>query len=167
MTLSKFFIGVSLSLTPATLCNAALRNVDSIKGVDTALVLVEVNKPLKDAGLDEDAIREQVEAMLRKAGIRPLTQRQYDAQILSNRAQVVSVTFFALPSKNGAIIYNNSFQLLEMVKLDRTGKRSLAILWQVSGVGSIALDRVQNLRDDVAEQSEVFLNDQVKANPNK
>ena len=131
-----------------------------LKGVE---VVIEKIKPAAERlGLTRDQIKTDVELRLRKAGVRVLTEKE--------RLEMPGVPFLyvnvgiAFNADSTLVAYSIRAELNELVTLDR-GFRTRGAIWDTSRVGGVGTGRISELREDVGDQVDRFINDYLAANP--
>ena len=159
-------VGLSLLLTVAEAHpTGGSHTLKGLRGVEVVAEMSETSATLlqKD-GVGESQLQTRVEAKLRQAGIRVLTQEEGDKAPASpylylniNSTQMQGKPLFA----SVAI----ALELQERVVLQRGKKTAFAATWSTATVGTVPADDVRSIYDRVGDLVDEFVNDYLAANP--
>jgi hypothetical protein len=137
----------------------------ALVGLKGVYVWVSGIKPeVERLGLTKDQIRIDVELKLRKAGVRVLTKEE---RFETPGAPSLEVDFAnALSPDNPIVACSILVSLQEQVTLDRDF-RTYGAIWQVGFVRPILKKNIREIRGDVGDLVDEFVNDYLAANPKK
>lgn len=129
-----------------------------LKGVQ---VLVESLEPEAERlGLTNNQIKTDVELLLRKAGIRVLTQEE-----MENTSGMPYLYVNVNTSIGGGLIaYNISVELSEFVTL-ANGLQAFGVIWDTGRIGTVLTNNIRQIRDSIGDEVDNFINDYLAANP--
>jgi len=153
----------------AALASPALAADDDVMGKTLAGlrgVRVEVVKMDPDAereGLTQSILRTDVELRLRQSGIRVLTDADDALTQGTLHLQVRTVK-----SEHGFYAYNIDLGLWQFVRLIRDPSiASVAVTWRAGKGGFIGTPRFPEIRNDVRDMVDEFINAYLAANPKR
>ncbi len=132
----------------------------SLKGVQAVQVVVERMAPDAERdGLTKSLLQTEVEARLRQAGI----------EVKPSGDPYLYVAIDTRKSKSGVYTYMVRVQFCQAVTLwrDPTSIRYGAITWDVGGFGQLPSPRLQEVRSDLADYVDKFINAYLEQNPKK
>jgi len=141
---------------------------DTLKGLRGVEVVIELSETsetlLQKDGMGESQLQTRVEAKLRQAGIRVLTQEEGD--------KTPGRPYLYL-NINSTKVYGNppfasvaiALELQEQVLLQRGKKSAFAATWSTATVGTVPADNVRSIYDRVGDLVGEFINDHLAANP--
>lgn len=134
----------------------------TLVGLTRISVLLEnVDEDAQQRGLSAHQIQTDVELRLRQAGI-PVA----DTSEQGNPYLYVNVQTLRL--ERGAYVWHLEVQLLQRVALDRNPSNTLlAPTWGSSKLGIIGADKLSQLRDDIRDMVDEFINAFLAANAKK
>ncbi len=140
-----------------------------LRGLDTVRVtLLPLDRDVENDGLSADLVRQDVELRLRKVGIRVLSEEEFKEKPLT---PTISVKLLIAAHKGpaaGLCTFSLSLDLCELVTLARDSKiTALASTWHTSSLGAVGKGKVRELRSEVTDAVDDFLNDFLAANPKK
>lgn len=156
---------IALAATISFLCCAArsfpFSPVDSLKGLEGVEVLVEEIRPeLEDFHITVIQIQGDVEAQLRHAGIRVLSQRE-NARIHSLRQPYLYVRIHSYkpPSRRDVLVFNVELALKQKVVLrgQPEDKCFFAPTWFKSSVGVLTWKSTSEVRNTINELMAKFI----------
>lgn len=138
---------------------AALRGLEGV-----GVVIENVGEEARDAGLRQEAIRNDVELRLRSAGI-PILEPARRFEVSGAPYLYVNVNAIGLEEIDH-FVYNIEVALNEYVNLVRhPGMQLTAASWKVPDVlGVIHEDDLRDLREDIKDFVDQFANDYLAAN---
>jgi len=138
---------------------------DSMKGLIGVHVIVqEPSKEAEKDGLTKASIQTDVEVKLRLAGIRVLT-REETLKAPGKPYIYVNVDTLRNPSFP-FYAYNVRVELFQEVEsVVRAGVMVSGITWQNTRVGSVGASNLREVRDDLKDDMDKFVNDWLTANP--
>ena len=129
------------------------------------IVVKPINPDARRDGLDGGQIRSDVEAQLRKAGIRILAP---SGSSRSPDSPHLYVRIGAVKHPNGLYAYSTQVLLAETVRLERDPSiKVVATTWTTGGVAPVERPFLRDaVRQSVADKVGLFINDYAGANPN-
>jgi len=133
-----------------------------LKGVEVAVE--GMNPQAERLGLTKAQIQTDVELRLRKAGVRVLTDEESLGTPGSPWLYVNVGTF--IRSGSALCAYGVEVVLNEMVTLAR-GFKTVGGIWHTGNVGTVGTSNIREIRKDVGDQVDKFINDYLAANPKK
>ena len=156
--------------TPATLQDTLrvthiFEPKDSLKGLQGVAVAVEELRPdIERYGLTSQQIKNDVELRLRQKNIKVLSKQEW---LMAPGEPFLYVNINVVVKDNGSIAsYNLSVQLIQHVFLSRDlTKAFFATTWQNLFVGSVDVNKIESIRQDVEHQVDAFINDYLAVNP--
>lgn len=132
------------------------------------VVVEEIGRDLKNAGISEDAIKTKVELRLRTSGIRVLSEEERQAT-LGRPYLYVNVTSIVgdRDSDGDPLMFACSIDvsLSEDCTLLRFPLSQSAETWECRGVGVVGSQKARGVYDLVLEYVDGFCNDYLAANP--
>jgi hypothetical protein len=138
----------------------------SLKGLKGINVLVEpVKAEVEQGGLTKTSIQTDVELKLRQAGITVLTEAESLAAPGSPYLYISVGTVGSGPLS----AYATHVELAQSVRLDRDPGIWLAgaTTWSVASVGTVGRDNLREIRDDIKDNVDQFINAYLSVNPKK
>jgi hypothetical protein len=150
------FPGVSHALT---------HNQKALVGLRGVNVIVEnISPKAENLGLTAEQIKTDVELRLRKAGVRVLTAKERLA-IPGMPYLYVNVSI-AFSRDSTLVSYAALVALREWVTL-ANGFETDAAIWNTGMVGGCGINHIREIRIDVGDQVDKFINDYLAANPKR
>lgn len=131
----------------------------TLKGITTLAVSVDVSEELQRAGLSQSQLQIDAELRLRQSGLRVVP--------VSASVPWLQVVFESngMPERS-LYVFGVRAGLSQGVSLIRDPLiTSSAITWSVGGVGAVGAQRVPELRSQVADVIDRFINEHLKQNP--
>jgi hypothetical protein len=136
----------------------------TLRGVEGVLVFVEdLGDEVEHAGLTRQQIRTDVELRLRKAGIRILTEAERVGMPGAPWLSVNVIVYLHPDTRLAAFRIDVSLQQLAFLATD--GSRALVSTWSVGKTGIAGRRRLFDLRNDVKDQVDVFINAYLRVHP--
>lgn len=159
-----FLLAVSLLVGQYALPVAQGRS-DSMKGLIGVHVIVQ--QPSEEAekdGLTKASIQTDVEVKLRVAGIRVLTREE---TLKAPGSPYIYVNVDAMRNSSFPFYaYNIRVELFQEVEsVVRPGVMISSITWQNTRVGTVGANNLRQVRDDLKDDVDRFVNDWLTANP--
>lgn len=141
-------------------------NRATIKGLPGIGVLVEkLPGELEKEGLRRDQLQKDVEAQLKKAGIK-VYSREECSKIPGEPYLYINLNVNIAKTESDLYPYTIDIMLIQKVSLIRDPNRvAYAITWSTGGVGSITKSIVNQLRENVTEVVEIFIQRFLEENP--
>lgn len=141
-------------------------NRATLRGLTGVGVLVEHLTPeAEQGGLTKSQLQIEVEQKLRKAGIRVLT-REECRKSPGEPYLYVNVNVNTTKTENDIYPYSIDLLLIQKVSLLRDPRETTyAVTWSTGGVGSIIKELLGQLRNNVGEMLDVFINAYFTENP--
>jgi hypothetical protein len=141
-------------------------NRATLKGLTGVGVLVEkLPAELEKEGLHRDQIQKDVEAMLKKAGIK-VYSREECSKIPGEPYLYINLNVNVAKTESDIYPYTIDIMLIQKVSLIRDPHRvAYAVTWSTGGVGSVTKSIVSQLRENVAEVVEIFIQRFLAENP--
>ena len=140
----------------------------SLRGLQGVNVLIErLSSDAEQAGLNSTNIQTDVELKLRLAGIKVLSEEE---SIKQRGYPYLYVDAIVGVSKNpsGLAYYSVRCALKQAVTLTRDDSIStIATTWDTSIAGLVGTNKLQNIRDDIKDLVDEFINDYLSVNPKK
>ena len=136
---------------------------ESLKGIKALRVVVEDLKPeIENDGLLKRTIQTDVELKLRLAGIKVI-----DNSDLNEGNSFIYVNANILKSSNNNFYtYNISVNLKQDVFLARNNKLCFGVItWNSQSIGLIDKGELPEIRQDIKDHMDVFINDYLEMNP--
>lgn len=165
-TLLRYFAVLTLFLM-YLICEAFGQGIpsekESLKGIKALRVVVEDLKPdIEKDGVLKRIIHTDVELKLRMAGIKVI-----DIPNLKEGNSFLYVNANILKSNNDTFYtYNISVNLKQDVFLARNNKLCFgAITWNSGSIGIIGKGELPEIRQDIKDHIDVFINDYLEMNP--
>lgn len=159
---------ITLALSLATAAHAIDSEYSrkSLKNIRGLHVLVEdLTSPTREAGFSKKKILKDVEAKLRLAGIRSLTQDQH-FRVKGQPYLYVALSALQNPSADNLIVYYLNLELVQNVLLERDTKILVdAPTWSINKIG--ATHRRKQVRNELKDFMDRFLTAFQSANPEK
>jgi hypothetical protein len=160
-------ICLTLLLAPATLAASEVER-DSLKGLPGVQVLVEtLPADVEQYGLTAELIRTDVELRLRRSGIRVFSADEEDP---SPAKAFVYVNLNVFQVDNGApglYAASVSVELHQRLRSLVSGLAFYGTTWERSSVHTLGKNNLRQLRDDVNDVVDKFINDYLAANPRR
>ncbi len=154
-----FVLGIGLLLLPvAAWGQGSAAQRATLKGIHTVEVVVETIDPAAEQdGLTRAHLQAEVEERLRQAGI----------PVGPALAGHLYVNVDTVKGEHGqTYAYNVSVQYVQQVVLAREPKAPIfAVTWDTGGVGMIAVTRLREVRQDVANYVDQFIKAYLEHNP--
>ena len=136
----------------------------TLRGVEGVLVFVEdLGDDVEHAGLTRQQIRTDVELRLRKAGIRILTEAERVGMPGAPWLSVNVIVYLHPDTRLAAFRIDVSLQQLAFLATD--GSRALVSTWSVGETGIVGRRRLFDLRNDVKDQVDAFVNAYLRVHP--
>ena len=146
--------------SPILLADGSAPSRATLKGIDSVGVVVEVlPEGAKTLGLTEEMIRNDVELKLRLAGLGVVSKREI-TNLPGGTYLYVNVTV-----TKGTLASSIDLELVQDVRLERNGQSIPATTWSVGRVA--ANENAQEIRDDIKDHVDNFLNAWLSVNPKK
>jgi len=141
-------------------------NRATLKGLTGVGVLVEkLPAELEKEGLHRDQIQKDVEAKLKKAGIK-VYSREECSKIPGEPYLYINLNVNVAKTESDIYPYTIDIMLIQKVSLIRDPHRvAYAVTWSTGGVGSVTKSIVSQLRENVAEVVEIFIRRFLAENP--
>lgn len=141
-------------------------NRATLKGLTGVGVLVEkLPAELEKEGLHRDQIQKDVEAKLKKAGIK-VYSREECSKIPGEPYLYINLNVNVAKTESDIYPYTIDIMLIQKVSLIRDPHRvAYAVTWSTGGVGSVTKSIVSQLRENVAEVVEIFIQRFLAENP--
>lgn len=141
-------------------------NRATLKDLPGVGVLVEkLPEELEREGLRRDQLQRGVESQLRKAGIKVFS-REECSKIPGEPYLYLNLNVNISKTESDLYPYTIDVMLIQKVSLVRDPNRiTYAITWSTGGVGSITKSIVNQLRDNVAEVVDIFIQRFLAENP--
>jgi len=139
-------------------------DIESLRGLKGVYVIIESLKPDIEAdGLREDQIQTDVELKLRLAGIKVLTEEEWEKEL------GCPCLYVKVSARKWESIYSCStdVELHQDVYLVRDSSIRVfgAITWYKSSFGLIGEMKVYQIRDSIKDYVDEFINDYLSVNP--
>ena len=135
-----------------------------LKGIrDMKVVVLPLRPEIEKRGLTRQMLQTDVELQLRKYGIK----------VNEFNAPGVTYLYILMPARtyplyDGFVNYGIIVQFRDLVVLDRfPAKLAPATVWQRAAIGIIGLSKIQQIREQLKDQVNMFINDYLAANPKK
>ncbi len=164
-TLLRYYVFLTLFLM-CLICEAYGQGIpiekESLKGITALRVAIEDLKPeIEKDGLLKRTIQTDVEVKLRMAGIKVI-----DNPDLKEGNSFIYVNANILKSSNNEFYaYNISVNLKQDVFLARNNKLCFsAITWNSGSIGVIGKGELPEIRQDIKDHIDVFINDYLEMN---
>ncbi len=158
-------VAVFLLSTVSIAGGEAVFGPGGLRGLRGVHVFVEGMKPEAERlGLSKAQIKTDVELRLRKAGVRVLTEEEF-LEWLGMPCLFVNINT-TINQARTTVTYTIIVFLSERVTLARQLKAWGAI-WLTAGGGIVGTKKIREIRGDVADLVEEFINDYLAANPKK
>jgi hypothetical protein len=131
----------------------------TLKGLKTIMVVVEHLTPEAERdGLTKDQLQTDVEVRLRKAGIKVTSSEIEEAYLYLN--------VFTVKDSSGQYVYHIRLEFNQEVILKRNRNVSLpAPTWSLDLGGIVGAQKLHEVRDDVADMVDRFINAYLEQNP--
>ncbi len=141
-------------------------NRATLKGLTGVGVLVEkLPAELEKEGLQRDQLQKDVEAKLKKAGIK-VYSREECSKIPGEPYLYINLNVNVAKTESDIYPYTIDIMLIQKVSLIRDPHRvAYAVTWSTGGVGSVTKSIVSQLRENVAEVVEIFIQRFLAENP--
>jgi hypothetical protein len=156
-------LSVAVLLFP-TVSNSLANEQKTLVGLPGVHVLTIVESPkakeIELLGLTKDQVQKDVELRLRKSGIKVLTDKEW-LSTTGTPSLMVSLSAF---SYLGVWAYSIRVALFEVVTLARGGQAS-APIWESDYLGLVGTNNIRQVRDDIGDKVDEFINDYLAANP--
>lgn len=138
----------------------------SLENIRALHVLVEdLTAPTREAGFSKERILRDVEAKLRLAGIRSLTQNQH-LRVKGQPYLYVALSALRNPSAENLIVYYLSIELIQNVLLERNTEILVdAPTWSINKIG--ATHRIKQVRNELKDFMDQFATAFLAANSEK
>ena len=135
---------------------------ETLRGIKGFSVSVGSLKPeIERKGLTRDQIKADVELKLRLAGIKVLTDAEWDEEI--GRPWIfVQPTVFEM-TQYPAFLYSINIKVFQIARLIRTGEFDFVATWYRDFVGITS--RLSRIRNTIKDQMDIFLNAYLSVNP--
>jgi hypothetical protein len=143
-------------------------NRQTLRGLQGVKVLIEdLGSDIERLGLIKNQLQTDVEAGLRKAGIRVLTQEEC-YKTPGEPYLYVNININTGKPGDAKYPYSIDIGVIQDVLLQRdTRTQSYGVTWSTGGVGAIEKESVGRLRDSVSELIKIFVNAFFSVNPKK
>jgi hypothetical protein len=137
-----------------------------LRGINGINVVPDVEvKDTDDRDLLTRQLRTDVELRLRKAGIRVLSDTEYQTAL---RGGVLGLTVLATRTEDGLIAYSTSVTFSILATASHNGQIINATIWNNDSVAVGGKERfVTAVREDISDSVDEFLNAYLAANPKK
>lgn len=157
--LSQFFNYPSMAIDSQS-------NRATLKGLRGVGVLIEkLPEVLEKEGLQRDQLQKEVEAQLKKAGIE-VYSREECVKIPGEPYLYINLNVNVAKTESDIYPYTIDIMLIQKVSLIRDPNRvTYAVTWSTGGVGSITKSIVSQLRENVSEVVEIFIQRFLAENP--
>ncbi len=141
-------------------------NRATLRGLPGVGVLVEkLPAELEKEGLRRDRLQKEVEAQLRKAGIKVYSKEEC-SKIPGEPYLYINLNVNIAKTESDLYPYTIDIMLIQKVSLIRDPNRvTYAVTWSTGGVGSITKSIVSQLRENVKEVVEIFIQRFLTENP--
>ncbi len=138
------------------------RSLAGLKGI--AIFIPELPPEVEQSGLMNSAIRTDVELKLRQSGIHIIGANEGDGL-----SAVLTVGVEVLPSGTGLWAYDVNVDVRQVVVLARDPSIRLPLnkTWSSGAFGTVGKLNVRNLREQVKDQVDKFINAYLSVNPKK
>ena len=176
MKAKKYWIMVAVILVYAgTICatNKKYNQVtylidkkDTLKGIEGVHIYINFNTPeVEKYGLTKQHFQNDVELRIRQNGIRVFSVEELDSTI-GMPVLCVTVSILVVEDLKLASVHT-SLGFSELVFLARDSAKycCVATTWYTSGIGTVGLANIKDVRERVKDQVDEFLNDYLAANP--
>jgi hypothetical protein len=124
--------------------------------------IAEMDSDAERLGLTRDQLQTDVELRLRKAGVRMLTEKERRETPGGPRLYVSVAISSGANSPIAA--YSIIVALTEWVTLDRD-LRTIGTIWEIGFVRTVLKKDIRELRRDLGDMVDKFINDYLAANP--
>jgi hypothetical protein len=143
-------------------------NRQTLRGLQGVKVLIEdLGADFERLGLIKSQLQTDVEAGLRKAGIRVLTQEEC-YKTPGEPYLYVNININTGKPGDGKYSYSIDIGVIQDVLLQRdTRMKSYGVTWSTGGVGTIEKEFVGRLRESVGELVKIFVDAFISVNPKK
>jgi hypothetical protein len=161
----RLMLGLAAVITSVSTATADNRwQRPAIQGLTAVGVMIEdLSQELEQDGVTESHLQTDVERRLRKAGIRVLTDAQWQE---APESPYLYVRVTAAKRAYGLYGYAISVHLKQVVVLTRDpGIRLFAATWETGGVGTIGAMNVRGLRQSVTAYVDEFITAYRTMNP--
>jgi hypothetical protein len=166
MKIKKCFLGLTLmifviltiGITPLLAINgkANLATLRGLKGV--GVIIENLPSEVEKAGLLKNQLQVEVEFKLRSAGIKVLT-REECAKTPGEPYLYINININTSKTESNLYPYTVDAMLIQKVMLVRDPDNvSYAVTWSIGGVGSVDKSILSNLRANVEEVVDKFIN---------
>lgn len=140
----------------------------SLKGLKGVYVLVEsLQAEAERSGLNQTSIQTDVELKLRQAGITVLTEAEGHA---APGGPTLYINVNTQSSRSGSLYaFSIDVELKQDVLLDRDPSIRLpgVATWSMGGVGIVSRDSFREIRNDIKDDVDQFINAYLSVNPKK
>jgi hypothetical protein len=143
-------------------------NRQSLRGLQGVKVLIEdLGSDIERLGLIKNQLSMDVEAKLRKAGIKVLTQEEC-FKTPGEPYLYVNININTGKPGDGKYAYSIDIGVIQNVVLQRDPRmKSYSVTWSTGGVGTIDKEFVGRLRESVDEVVSIFVTAFFSVNPKK
>ena len=158
-------MGLTFLFTPTAYPTTKLE-IESLRGLTGVGVIVEdlPNGIKRELPFDENEIRMDVELKLRMAGIKVFSDKEY---LKTPGAPFLYVVLNIGQMSNMPIFYFNiGIYVRQAVYLKRNPNiQMLGATWETSVIGAIWKDLASQIRDNIKDLLDEFINDYLSVNP--
>ena len=143
------------------------KNRESLRGVKAIAVVIRIENQGERYGLTEHEVQQDIELKLRMAGIEVL-----DKSEVATKPYLPGLVFIITPydrqDSNGIIAFHMSLAVEQPVSLIRDNSVTLyAETWETGYVGMVGQTNFRNLRDDIKNLTDNFVNAYLSVNLKK
>jgi hypothetical protein len=157
----------SIPFAPLSFANSAeVRDRESLKGIVGIEVVVDtLNIEIEDRGLPTAQLQHDIQQRLQKAGMRVLTESE---RLRSPKTAMLVVRVDARHDRIGRYFYSIDLLMMQRVRLDGSPSELSAVTWmKPGGIGIIADDNVQYLKEQVLHNVDQLIQEYAAVNPSR
>lgn len=130
-----------------------------LEGINISVWVGDLKPEIEKLGLTKQALQTDVELQFRKYGIRVFkVEHVYGSHL--------SINVIAVPQESGFVVYSFLVQFIDLVIPVRNPRIALsAPVWQTGVAGTVGIENIRQIREEVKDYVNKFINDYLAANP--